>query len=116
MQSTISNAYTAPLLFLKLTPKTDSLTIIKIHIEIICVSTKLLQIKGLVTLYMSTCCGRAVRPFRMGGEHLQAESRSVYTDSRSHRATFVLSPHTDSINLDADMRPLITRVHSLTHT
>lgn len=65
---------------------------------------------------MSTCCGRAVWPFRMGGEHLQAESRSVYTDSRSHRATFVLSPHTDSINLDADMRPLITRVHSHTHT
>ncbi len=54
--------------------------------------------------------------FRVGGEHLQFESRSVYTDSRSHRASFVLSPHTDSINLDADMRLLITRVHSHTHT
>lgn len=35
------------LLFLMLSPKTDSLTILKILIAIICISTKLLQSKGL---------------------------------------------------------------------
>ncbi len=60
------------------------------------------------------CCLRTDRSLLEGGEHLQSESRSVYTDSRSHRS-FVLLPHTDNINLDADMRLLITRVHSHTH-
>ncbi len=32
------------------------------------------------------------------------------------RASFVLLPHTDNINLDADMRLLITCVYSHTHT
>lgn len=114
-----NNFFNVPLIFVKLTLKTNSLTIIKI--QQLCV---LLQSYYKIKIYLDSVWAPAVdvlfenryESFRVGGEHLQFESRSVYTDSRSHRASFVLSPHTDSINLNADMRLLITRVHSHTHT